>query len=441
MTTDIFIKTCNHDKQYHEYCLQSIKKYCTGFRNTVVVEGEHENGYIYQQVIKMHADEYTDADFILVTDSDTLFNQPVTPESFMADGKPIWYMTPFSTIFNDESLPANNRNTLNHWSKSMYDFCGIESPFEFMRRQPFMFPRYVLKDIQQYCLKTHGKSLKQYPLDKGVFTEWNVLGFYCWLYHRDAFTWINTDDGIGDAPVRQFKIWGDTADENLEEIKQILENQNFEFLQNGQMILSNDTHLSTWAKEHGNIITDPHLFEFLKQYLDEAQCVWDIGANIGDHTRAYLDMGKTVYAFEPNPLAYECLCHNCPDSHNYSLAANSKKGELTFETLDNVGASCISKNGEIKVKAVKLDTLDLPKPDFIKIDIEGWEVNALIGMKKTINKYKPKLFIEINHGALAKNGHNYTTIIDFVKEAGYENIITYPIGSTYEDPQLDILAY
>jgi FkbM family methyltransferase len=261
------------------------------------------------------------------------------------------------------------------------------------------------------------------------------------LYHRDAFTWINTDDGIGDAPVRQFKIWGDTADENLEEIKQILENQNFEFLQNGQMILSNDTHLSTWAKEHGNTITDPHLFEFLKQYLDEAQCVWDIGANIGDHTRAYLDMGKTVYAFEPNPLAYECLCHNCPDSHYYSLAANSKEGELTFETLDNVGASCISKNGEIKVKAVKLDTLDLPKPDFIKIDIEGWEVNALIGMKKTINKYKPKLFIEINHGALAKNGHNYTTIIDFVKEAGYENIITYPIGSTYEDPQLDILAY
>jgi hypothetical protein len=56
------------------------------------------------------------------------------------------------------------------------------------------------------------------------------------------------------------------------------ENQNFEFLQNGQMILSNDTHLSTWAKEHGSIVTDPHLFEFLKPYLDEVQCIWDIGA-------------------------------------------------------------------------------------------------------------------------------------------------------------------
>ena len=222
MITDIFIKTCIRDKEYHKYCLASIKKYCTGFRNTVVVEGEHPNGYIHQQVIKLHADEYTDADFILFTDSDTLFNTPVIPESFMSDGKPIWYMTPFSTLFNDDSLHINHHNTLRHWHKSMYDFCGTPPPFEFMRRQPFMLPLYVLKDIQQYCLKTHGKSLKQYPFDKGVFTEWNVLGFYCWLHHHDAFTWINTDDGMELPLVRQFKLGSDTAEDNIEEIKKIL---------------------------------------------------------------------------------------------------------------------------------------------------------------------------------------------------------------------------
>jgi hypothetical protein len=214
MITDIFIKTCNYDKQYHEYCLQSIKKYCTGFRNTVVVEGEHPQGYIYQQVVKLHADKYTDADFILVTDSDTLFNTPVTPESFMSNGKPIWYMTPFEQLLE--------HSTLLKWRKVMTDFCGIEPQFEFMRRQPFMFPRYVLKDIQEYCVKTHGRTLEEYPFDLGVFTEWNVLGFYCWIHHRDAFTWVNTDDGIGDPLVRQF--WShDKVQKNIEEIKQILE--------------------------------------------------------------------------------------------------------------------------------------------------------------------------------------------------------------------------
>jgi FkbM family methyltransferase len=152
-------------------------------------------------------------------------------------------------------------------------------------------------------------------------------------------------------------------------------------------------------------------------------------------------MGKTVYAFEPNPLAYECLCHNCPDSHNYNLAANSKDDELTFETLANVGESRISENGEIKVKAVKLDTLDLPKPDFIKIDVEGWEIHALQGMQDSINTHKPMLFIEINHGALSQNGHTADDILNFVKSAGYKNIITYPINSVISDPQLDILAF
>jgi len=215
----------------------------------------------------------------------------------------------------------------------------------------------------------------------------------------------------------------------------------FELLSNGQMILKEDTHLSAWAKEHNNIVTDPYLFLFLEPHLTDVNCIWDIGANIGDHTRAYLDMGKDVYAFEPNPYAFKCLCHNCPESKNYNLAASSKKGTLSFELLSNVGASRISEKGDIHVSSVQLDSLKLPKPDFIKIDIEGWEMHALSGMKKTIRKYKPKLFIEINHGALSANGHSHLDIINFISEFSYENVITYPIGSTYEDLQLDILVW
>lgn len=216
MTTDIFIKTCNHDVPYHKYCIQSIDKFCTGFRDTVVVNNEHPRGYLHQQAVKMHADGYTDADLILVTDSDTLFNQPVTPESFMRDGKPIWIHTPWTP----EMLAHPGTAT---WKRVMTEFFGIEPPSEFMRRQPFMFPAFVLASLREFCANTHRVTLEEYIMGSKAFSEWNVLGFHCWLHHRDLFHWV--DSSVDELPpllVRQF--WShDPVEKNLTEIQTILQ--------------------------------------------------------------------------------------------------------------------------------------------------------------------------------------------------------------------------
>lgn len=67
------------------------------------------------------------------------------------------------------------------------------------------------------------------------------------------------------------------------------------------------------------------------------------------------------------------------------LKEKYKTFQVEVYTLDN----CIEKKG-------------LPKPDLIKIDIEGMEYNALLGMAETLNKCKPLLHIEI-HGSDEKN--------------------------------------
>ena len=214
-TTDIFIKTCLHDAAYHKYCLASINKYCTGFRNTVVVEGEHPRGYLHQQVVKLHADQHTDADFILVTDSDTLFTEPVTPESFMCDGKPIWLYTPWTKEMLDHPGTAA-------WKACMETFLGLPSPGEMMRRQPFMFPRKVLPSIREFCTKKHGVSLEDYIMSKKSFSEWNCLALYCWLgFHRE-FHWINTEtEELPPLHIKQF--WShDPLEKNIDEIRRIL---------------------------------------------------------------------------------------------------------------------------------------------------------------------------------------------------------------------------
>jgi hypothetical protein len=213
--TDIFIKTCQHDAEYHKYCLASIEKFCSGFRDVVVIDGEHPRGYLDQQIIKLHADTYTDADFVLITDSDTLLTMPVTPETYLHDGKPVWLWTPWSP----EMLAHPGTAA---WFRCMKEFFGEESPGEFMRRQPFMVPTQLLKDLREWAEAYHGKSIGDYVMDRGSFSEFNCMGYYAWLAHHDKFHWIDTSkDELPELTVRQ--MWShDKIEKNLEEIQRIL---------------------------------------------------------------------------------------------------------------------------------------------------------------------------------------------------------------------------
>lgn len=218
-------------------------------------------------------------------------------------------------------------------------------------------------------------------------------------------------------------------------------------LPNGQWVITHDTHLSKWAMQHGSIVTDPNLFRFLMPFMENVNVVWDIGANIGDHTRQYLDWGKRVIAVEPNPLAYECLVHNCPDVFTaYNAAASDNSNEvLKFMRLDNVGASRINSEGDIEVTSMVLDNVNshnpmLTAPQFIKIDVEGWELSALKGMVRTIYDHRPMIFCEINGGALAANDVTPDKLIAWIRGClGECSMHFYPPKAKLGDPQFDIL--
>lgn len=214
-----------------------------------------------------------------------------------------------------------------------------------------------------------------------------------------------------------------------------------EELENGQWVVGGDTHLGKWARERGNIITDPHLFRWLHARIDWVDVIWDVGANIGDHTRQYLDWGKQVVAVEPNPDSYACLVHNCPEAITLNIAASDKDETLPFMRLDNVGASRIGGDGETLVLAGPLDSLySLPRPQFIKIDVEGWEVRALAGMRETITACKPMLYIEVNKGALEAAGTSQEELREVLGSLGYSSLSMYPPNATWSWPQFDIFA-
>jgi hypothetical protein len=230
MTASIFIRSYEKDFEWLHYCLRSIQKFATGFSEVVICvpEGQEvklrhltaervitthdgQPGYLCQQLNKMQADLRTRSDYVLHFDSDMIFTAPVTPDFFFKDGKPIWLMTPWSVMSSEEKKA---------WMHVMVKALQEFPPYEFMRKCAVIVPREVYGGLRAHMEKLHGITFEQYVMNQPghEFSEYNCLGFYAWLYHRDKFHWHDTTiDGVPEWPFQQRWSWsGLTAKERNE---------------------------------------------------------------------------------------------------------------------------------------------------------------------------------------------------------------------------------
>lgn len=210
-------------------------------------------------------------------------------------------------------------------------------------------------------------------------------------------------------------------------------------LDNGICVIEGDTHISFWVEQSGRLDHDQYALPIILNHIKTGDVVVDAGAFIGDHTIAYLrtvgESGK-VLAFEPNPKAYECLIRNCPMAHCFNSGLGDKEEFITIEQSENAGASHLSSNTNGSISVVTLDSYSLKRLDFFKIDVEGYELKALKGARETISQHKPKMWIEINKSALAKQNTKQEDIFGFLSEFGYK-IDAYP---DFSQDQYDILC-
>jgi FkbM family methyltransferase len=211
-------------------------------------------------------------------------------------------------------------------------------------------------------------------------------------------------------------------------------------------IIETDTHIGKWVEETGRLDFDQSFFKAIRQFVKPNMCIVDAGANIGAYTYGFSKMLNTygsIHAFEPLPNVYECLKHNTKDLKNvktYNLALGSKKGVVNMITEENIGASRISNEGNIKVNIIDLDSVELNKCDLIKVDIEGFEIDFLEGAKKTIFKYKPVLIMEVNKIQLERQGRSVNELFDKLNSLGYLYRNIYP-NEGLTDVQFDIVCY
>jgi len=142
--------------------------------------------------------------------------------------------------------------------------------------------------------------------------------------------------------------------------------------------------------------------------VEEGDVVLDCGANSsnGELNALYFSkkVGKNgkVYAFEPIPRIYEELLEDIKNYGNIiaiKMGLSNKKQKTYFQDL-GIGSK-ISENGNIEVELTTIDDFvrenNIPKVDFMKMDIEGAELDALKGAINTIKTFKPKLAICVYH--------------------------------------------
>jgi len=193
--------------------------------------------------------------------------------------------------------------------------------------------------------------------------------------------------------------------------------------------------------------------EVFSRYAKDKNSFYDIGANIGWVSLFYskaLNSKSKVYSFEPDLQNFKRLETNVKlnDSKNITLfnygISNLDNEQATLYDFKegNHGMKRIlkdkmkdSKSCEIinyKLDSIVFKTKEAVPPEFIKIDVEGYEYKVLQGAEQTLIKYLPGLLIEVDINNLKSNDTSNKEIVDFLKKIGYNKIIDIIDGKPYD---------
>jgi FkbM family methyltransferase len=139
------------------------------------------------------------------------------------------------------------------------------------------------------------------------------------------------------------------------------------------------------------------------------------GGALGMYPRLLSDKFEKVISFEPDPDSFDVLKLNTEAKNNIitvnaALGAKDGTAYLDMSCEDNVGMhTIIPSNEHHNVSMLALDNLKLENVDFIQLDIEGYEYQALLGAVELIDNWKPVISCERGneeiHGLLSRFGY------------------------------------
>jgi len=160
--------------------------------------------------------------------------------------------------------------------------------------------------------------------------------------------------------------------------------------------------------------------EVFRQMITKDSIVIDVGANIGAHTIVFAGLAKEVYAFEPQKHIFHILCGNVAlnelhNVHCFNVACGDGK-QVHYQDIDmahhnNMGAASLV--DMTQGKEISTIPLDIPC-HFLKIDVEGMELQVLQGAAEMIRFCQPVIYLENDRPDKSAQ------LIEFINSLGYK---------------------
>lgn len=168
--------------------------------------------------------------------------------------------------------------------------------------------------------------------------------------------------------------------------------------------------------------------DFIGPYIHPGDVCVDAGANIGTHTLFFADRvgcnGK-VHSFEMQMILFQLLCANVALNHHlnveaHCLALSDKSGPVAVESVDfrshyNYGQVSLKRPSNFcySVPSITLDSMNMERLDFFKLDVEGFEYEVISGSIHTIERCKPLIYLEYHPEEQTKSIFSLLSSLDY----------------------------
>ncbi len=180
---------------------------------------------------------------------------------------------------------------------------------------------------------------------------------------------------------------------------------------------------------------EPHSLKIWMELSKISNVIMDIGANTGIYSliSKTVNPESKVFSFEPIPRIYHRLVDNCNINHfdiaynNIAISDKDGKSVIYDLPIEHHYLASLNKSEllhqtkkplEIPITTNKLSSFiekkGLQNIDLMKIDVEGHEVEVLLGMEKYLKEYQPNILIEIKSIELAVKIQELVEDIDYV---------------------------
>jgi FkbM family methyltransferase len=161
------------------------------------------------------------------------------------------------------------------------------------------------------------------------------------------------------------------------------------------------------------------------------------GGNCGFILSQFVPHFKTIYTFEPDPINFYCLNQNVTSEHVIKMQACVGNNSKTVQTSQliredrpiDIGGVHITGDGY--TPTICIDNLNLPACDLIQFDVEGYELEAILGTIETIKKYKPVICLEFCEKWLNRYNTNSENLIQLMEDLNYHEISRFRVDRIF----------